>query len=459
MRIRKYLAVLAMIALLVPIATSCDMGNNRNSEGSPQMLSWSDEIWRVLTAGADGGYPESEDALRICPEIVSALKFGTDEQAGEMVAGIDLLMEQYYEYGYLPRPAYEGLEEGWVSAMDAPFLAVTAWLAYERFGDEIYRQYVEDLIPYLVATPEEHGFVLHLSDEAWWPLEYAWPDVTAETAWYVLNGSLFGMVSLQALAVVTQDERLMELCTKAVAGYQLLQGEFIYPNEQWTYYALNSVSGDKNPNRKDKLLIEMTCAQALYTMTGKQVYLDIYTQRQEQLKAVFPVYAIDYGDGTATVSLLRAAAPHPYTIDIYPTVLELLDENGNLVDTLYADTRYYTDNWILDSVSSTAVSYRMYSRYNYEPLSPYFLFEAPIQYIDEQDANTVPLNGVWSAGNDAQMLDDESIEIDPNLSEKLYGNTYFRVDGAGFAQTPETYWAFEVENCGTEEIPMGAVSV
>ena len=43
MRIRKYLAVLAMIALLVPIATSCDIENNGNSEEPPQMLSWSDE--------------------------------------------------------------------------------------------------------------------------------------------------------------------------------------------------------------------------------------------------------------------------------------------------------------------------------------------------------------------------------------------------------------------------------
>ena len=43
MRIRKYLAVLAMIALLVPIATACDIENNGNPKESPQMLSWSDE--------------------------------------------------------------------------------------------------------------------------------------------------------------------------------------------------------------------------------------------------------------------------------------------------------------------------------------------------------------------------------------------------------------------------------
>lgn len=423
------------------------------------LLEWDDPVFWALTIGADGNSPDAQDALRLCPEIIYALKYGTVGDARPLLQRIDDLMAQFYEYGYLPRPAApeNGLEEGWVSAMDAPILAFAAYLAYEKVGEEKYQQYVEDLIPYLVAPTTEHGYVLKLSEDAWWPLEYAWTDVTEETAWYVLNGSLFGMVALQALAILTEDTRLTELCEKAATAYALKLDGFDYPNGQWCYYELLSSSGVKNPNRQQKLLIEIRALEALFHMTGKEVYQDAYQRRQGMLKANLPVYATENEDGTVTVSLLRAAAPHPYLIDIYPTVLELLDQDGSVVETLYANSKYYMDNWILEDVPATVTSYRLYSQCNVKELGPYFLFEGPIQYLEPEEAAVPePLSGTWRASNDAVLLDQQTLTLDLDASELPRGNTVYAIDGNAIAQGPETYWVFELENLGSETISMGA---
>lgn len=463
---KNLFALVLSAAMLVSLLAGCTQegssGSVSKQDFSPDlsevMLEWDDTFFRSIAQGDGVMDPNYQDALRLCPAIIFELRYGTAESAEPMMEIVDRLMDQFYEYGYLPRPAAPeyGLEEGWVTGMDAPLLAVTCWLAYETYHDERYHQYVEDLIPYIVLPTTEHGFNLVLSDDAWWPLEYAWAEASDDTARFVLNGSLFAMTCIQALEIATGDPRLTDLTEKALTAYQRKADEFYYPNGQWCCYSLND-SGKKNPDWGEKLLIEMTSLDALYYMTGESFYRESCEKRREMLKEIYPVYATRNEDGSVDVSLLRAAAPHPYDISISPTILELLDKDGTVVETLYADTRYYMDNWIRETVTSDVTGYRMYSRYNEEPVAPYLLFEGTIDYLEESDTEAPALQGSWSARNDVGMLEEGTLEIDAERTDLLYGTAFFQIDGDPIPQTPESYWGVELTNTGDETISVSVI--
>ena len=201
----------------------------------------------------------------------------------------------------------------------------------------------------------------------------------------------------------------------------------------------------------------MTSLDALYYMTGESFYRESCEKRREMLKEIYPVYATRNEDGSVDVSLLRAAAPHPYDISISPTILELLDKDGTVVETLYADTRYYMDNWIRETVTSDVTGYRMYSRYNEEPVAPYLLFEGTIDYLEESDTEAPALQGSWSARNDVGMLEEDTLEIDAERTDLLYGTAFFQIDGDPIPQTPESYWGVELTNTGDETISVSVI--
>ncbi|MBQ6206053.1 MAG: hypothetical protein IJK52_03125, partial [Oscillospiraceae bacterium] len=262
--------VIALIfALCLNLLSGCAPVSNGKA---PSLLDYDIDVYRVLLREATGANTQAQNALSLCLSLLTSLRFGSEEDwTDERLAPIDEMMAYYYENGVLPRDPYPGIGD-YCSVMDAPLLAVTTELVFERTDEERFHQYTLDLIPYCTKSTEEGGFVLKLSDSEWWPLEYAWKTVTEEDAWFTLNGSLFGMVCVEMLKNLTQDAGLTELSEKALAAYRNRMDAFLYPDGSWFKYSLNGPDGAYVVNRPEKVFIEINSLRALHILTGEQDY-------------------------------------------------------------------------------------------------------------------------------------------------------------------------------------------
>lgn len=453
--LRKENVIRNLILTAVLAATLLLCGYFQHRRNTKQLLDFDTDIFSVLLGGAAGNNLDAQDALRLCPSIITALRFGEESQWNEkLCAPIDRLMEQFYEYGYLPRAPYPGLEEEYVTSMDAPLLAVAAELAYERGLGDKYRQYMEDLIPYIVSDTAEGGFVLKYSNKAWWPLEYAWKSVTEETAWFVINGSFYSMVCVELLKEITADPQLKELSKKALNAYREKADSFYYPDGSWSYYSLNSLDGQKIIISPQKLLIETRALKALYLLTGEPFYQKELERRTTLLAQNLPVYIVEEEDGSSTAMLLRSCAPHPYYVDIFSSTLELLDSDGNTAAVLEANSRTVDNCYIVGKVPDNIKSYRLYGTTN--PVEKTLLVEQPVTHIRRADLSLSPATGTWTCGDDGVSIKNGQLSIDAEFSEKPKAHAFFKLDEPA-NYTSETYWVVELDNPTEESFVMTAV--
>lgn len=143
----------------------------------------------------------------------------------------------------------------------------------------------------------------HAFREKWWSLEYAWTDMTEEDAWFVLNGSLYGMVYIKMLKNLTCDPMLAELSEKTPNAYQDKIEGFLYPDGTWCYYFLNNSDGKKIINNIGKLAIEVDTLYSLYLLIGEPFYNEQMGIRYQLMADILPVYIVRDG-GTNTAMLL-----------------------------------------------------------------------------------------------------------------------------------------------------------
>lgn len=418
-------------------------------------LQYDISVLNPIIGGAEGNNLDAIDALRTCPTLIRKLRYGDKNEWDACYQEIDRLMDQFYTYGYLPREPYPGLGD-YVTSMDAPLLAVTAEFAYERSNDVRFRQYIEDILPYLTASTQENGYVLKINNEEWWPLEYAWTSVTEEDAWFVLNGSLFGMVGIEMLYQLTGSPDLKELSEKAFTAYQERAELFFYPDQNWSYYSLNYLDGQPIINRYEKLLIEITSFDSLYQFTGKDFYREQAQLRRDLITKMIPIYLVD--DGTScTAYALRAAAPHPYEVDIYETYAEFLNEHGDIVATAEVTSRQVDGAVLVAEVPADAVSYRLYSKINL--ISPFLLTEGtlkkiPQKELDAQLAAAVD-QGSWIFSGDCNSFEDQTVTFAPAQSEEPKAILLYTFEEPMiFSNSAETYFAVEIENLTNETYPV-----
>lgn len=140
--------------------------DNKKSIAKPQeLLQLSDmsiEIYDGLFDKRREGNPNDlqNDALRVCPGLIYKLRFEETVSIEELKV-IDEFMNQFYQYGYLPRKPHEGIPTDtheYVTAMDAPLLGISCQLAYERTGNKKYK---EDLSLFSMGkTLEAHPKIL-----------------------------------------------------------------------------------------------------------------------------------------------------------------------------------------------------------------------------------------------------------------------------------------------------------
>jgi len=239
---------------------------------------------------------------------------------------IDQLENTFDKHGYFPRPAYHHFEFGWVSSMDAPLIALTTLVAYERTNNLKYYTFYEKLIPYLSTTNINKGYILPLSEDKLFPLEYCNDSTTSKDALFVLNGSLVSYLSLSIISKTYRTEQINNLLTKIDNAYKSKFNEFIRENKHWTFYMLNKLTS----NQGHYHMFEMKLFSEIYTITGKEMFKEQFQIREKMFKEVYDLKVIE-NDKNLTYFFLRSTAPHPYMIELYGTILKFYDSKDELI--------------------------------------------------------------------------------------------------------------------------------
>lgn len=288
------------------------------------------------------------------------------------------LKNTFQTYGYFPRPQYEQFEYGWVSSMDAPVVALAAQMAYEITGNEEWYNFRNELLVYCKKSTKEHGFILHEKDGNIWPMEYAECKTTEKDAKYVYNGSLFGVQALEMLASVCGDVELCDILDKFIVNYEKKSKEFIYNNREWLYYSLNP----KIINPEPKVVIELHALESLSMIVPNcNFYLDELTIRRKLLGGLYKVYR-----SGEEGYFWRAAGPHSYMINIYPTLLEFCNDKGDVLYSRYMPGRELEDSWMVFPLQEDVKSVNVYAA-PLKPNSDEYLYKTLLCKSDVEEVN------------------------------------------------------------------------
>jgi len=106
----------------------------------------------VLLGGAAGNNTEAQDALRLCPGIITTLRYGQEQDwTAELLQPIHDLMAYFEANGRLPRKPDDAEITEYATSMDAPLLGVAAQLAYGGNGNGSLGKCVRFLFPSCVS--------------------------------------------------------------------------------------------------------------------------------------------------------------------------------------------------------------------------------------------------------------------------------------------------------------------
>lgn len=360
---------------------------------------------------------------------------------------IEQLMNTFKTHGYFPRPAYDGFEYGWVSSMDAPVVALACQMAFELSGENKYKEYVEQLIPYLKQTIDNKGYIMTLEDGNMWLLEYASADLNEENAWFVLNGSLVGALASVIIADIYQDEELQTILDKQTQAYKAYSDKFFYNNNTWCYYMLNP----KTVNQPHYVIFESKLFKSLSLVSDDSYYQEEYEQRIDLLKNNLPVYAVENSDNTINYTLLRAIAPHPYYIDIYDTDLDFYDDNNTLLKSDKMGGNSIHENIFLSGTLPNTATNATFTSTIINDLNYLNIPNLPIYMLTpEQIKIPNPIDFNLIAQDDAQLLDDK-ISLSDKYSDNAWGSLYLELNES-ISVDYKDYYAFEINNLSDNSI-------
>ena len=174
--------------------------------------------------------------------LIKAKRTADTNSISESLEILNNIENTFDNYGYFPRPPYRDFEYGWVSSMDAPLICLTSLVAYELTENEKYFKFHEKLIPYILKQNNDHGFLLEQEDGSLFPLEYCDTATNDSDAFYVLNGSLVGYLSLSIIERTYPNKEISALIRKIDDAYKMKFNEYIREDSLWSYYMLNPIT-------------------------------------------------------------------------------------------------------------------------------------------------------------------------------------------------------------------------
>ena len=265
---------------------------------------------------------------------ITKMRYDYDYEYAKKI--IDCEIDTFARYGYFPRPEYQDFQYGWVSSMDAPVIAVASLWLYEETQEEKYLVFTKTLSDYILQDVRNHGFVGTAKGKRWL-YEYAGVNTTEEAAEFVLNGSLLGTLATAIIAKKTDNDDLNNLVEEQIENYKLHSDLYLYRGNSWCYYELN----EKRVNQPHYVIYEIRLLDALYEVTGDSWFEKQASIRREALLSYYQGFVIG-----EELFFLRAGAPHYYYIDVFDTVLQFEDKEGNILLTSTASGRSISDSII-----------------------------------------------------------------------------------------------------------------
>lgn len=398
-------------------------------------------------------------ASQAVEDIYKAKVYGDHSLITEAREILRSIMATYDAYESFPRPPYQGLEYGWVTSMDAPVIMLASELMYEYTGEPIYRTFSLKLMPYCFKSVDEGGFNLELEDEAIWPLEYAWKNVTEDTAKFVLNGSLLGYVSLKALSNIYRDDNLDAYLTAVERGYNSKIAEF-HKGNYWSYYMLNP----KTVIPIHYMIFEEKLFQAAFMLSGNQLFKKELTYRTNCLKDVLKVQFYK-DDDAVSYYMIRASSPNPYQIDTYTTTIDFLDEHGDILSSrtirgsgAMAERKeeFYNSMFAIDRLDNPIP--KTYQVYAGEGIDKYLLFESSVGI--EETIPDIAVDYSISLARDARFVEETNeriVRLEKERDEKAEGDIIYRFSIPRKANGKEIY-VMEIGNLSNSNISIGLLA-
>lgn len=253
---------------------------------------------------------------------------------------VDSLLVYFKSNKGFPHPAYKKFPNGWVSSMDAPTVALAVQMAYDITGDQKYKDAINPLIEYILKPTQDGGFRLNIEDTEGtrtWLSGYASKDTNKGNELYVLNGFLVGLQGTLMLAKIYNDDRLMELYESSLKEYQRISARFAYPDRKWAYYMLNPLT----INQPHYIIFEIKLLAALHELDKNKFYADELDMHRLAIGSSLPIFVEPDESDSKKIRFYfwRACAPHPYEVDIYPSKLEFINSNAEVVSSAFSRKR------------------------------------------------------------------------------------------------------------------------
>lgn len=254
--------------------------------------------------------------------------------------------------------AYGKFNDGWVSCMDLPTVALCAHIAYQMTNNEHYKSIRDLMLKEVRRPPQESGFYLPINVNQVWLSEYSDSNTNLDNEFFVLNGYMVALQSIKMLAYSMKDERLDDLYKLAAQSYKSLSSKYWYSKNRWSYYMLNLAT----PVPPHYMIYETKQLDALHELEKETFYEQQLNLHRKALKNVLPVYWYQRQD--QKYAILYRGIINPYTIDIYGTKIEFLDSNNNVLNTVLSamhPSDYVHDYFMEAKIPNDAVSYRIYA--------------------------------------------------------------------------------------------------
>jgi hypothetical protein len=461
--ITTYLLILFLIAVVVSTKCSDDEIISLDKD----IISLDKEIFYPLFSanlpngplGKYLGYQKGTDdyinyftASGMALELLISPSRGDSSDIKEALKTLDKLESTFEKHNYFPRPAYKDLAYGWSSSMDAPLVCLTSLVAFEITGNQRYFNFYEKIIPYLLKSNKEHGFLLKNSDSTIFPLEYCGTSTTDSTAKYVLNGSLVSYLSLSIISRAYGNPEITALLTKIDGAYGKRLNAFLREDSLWTYYMLNPLT----TNQGHYHIYEMKLFSAIHKISGKKMYRTQYEIREKMLREIYDLKIVNNANSYGYY-FLRAAAPHPYVIELYGTSLRFYDSKDNLIHedsrqrSGYMSPEEYSKNaYMTGNISKECTKYELISfKGNIETI----LFEEQLtDLVSKNSRATIFTNYKLTASGDATVENNNQLVVSKDLSEKVWAEVYISFNSPIRAD-PLKYYYLELSG-GIEGVNM-----
>lgn len=266
---------------------------------------------------------DKQDPYQIYYFLFRSLRYAyksNDQQALSLVlTKLDYMLDEYepaertnggvrWKYGH----AFNEIPPQWWSGMDGFFGPLTLYAAWQVTGKQKYKDAALASARLTLRSPPEGGN-LWRHPNGCWISEFAWPGITMDKEYHVVNGQLFGLHALLLLSEASGDQELKNAysCARKGSEYQANRAKEVNKGE-WPWYRTNPPT----ITPINYLLIETVDYASLSRLTGDKFFTDEAARRRNLFATRYPFVVTEIG-GKPHLVVSFIGAPNPYESQTY----------------------------------------------------------------------------------------------------------------------------------------------